>query len=69
MELLIGLIVGILAFFGLKKKSNPKIDELNKKQEHLEDSLDNLNQKQEKLEKNGVKDLKDNEVVKYWENE
>lgn len=65
MELLIGIVLGILALLGLKKfKPKDLPPELSDDRvEELEEQLDDLEKREEELK---VEELKPEEVEDYW---
>lgn len=69
MEVIIGIVVGILAFLGftnLKPKDLPE-DINDDRVDELEEKLEELEVKEKELEENGAGELPPDQVVEYWE--
>lgn len=69
MELLVGIILGILALFGFKKFQPKDLPEelSDDRVEELEEKLDSLEEKEKELEEEGAKELSPEEVEDYWD--
>jgi sugar-specific transcriptional regulator TrmB len=70
MEVVIGIIIGILALLGFKNLSPkdlpPELSDDRK--EELEEKLDDLEKREEELKQGEAPDLKPEEVEDYWKN-